>query len=323
MKLPGVFVIGAFGATNFGDDWLEGLLKKQFSNHHLCFLSNQVKPNHIYKWHLVSVFITIIRSKLIVVGPGSLFQALSSKRQNFYYISLIFLAKLCRKQIKVLGLGIEPMPTWITKSVLFSLRGIQDIYVRDQYSSQLLKVNHTPSKQVSDLALLEPLDRVGSIKTNTSLKRLGLCVTALVSSQLDSMIKDLDSMQDFKLAWVGYTSLNDQPIAKQLAKHFNVESILIAYPDWLDRPIDVDALISMRYHVCFWAYLAGIPFISLGKQEKLRDLSRSCKMIHLDRWYKEACHQLVDLCYDKNRSDVLIKRRDALKQICNKVTLSA
>ena len=133
------------------------------------------------------------------------------------------------------------------------------------------------------------------------------------------MFQDLYMNRDrVKLSWVGYASLGDKLVADQFAKQFKVECILICYPNWLDRPIDIDVLISMRYHLCLWAYLANIPFVSLGNQEKLRDFARFCNMSHLDIWEEGISNQLFELCYDEKRSNVLKKNRDILIQYFNK-----
>lgn len=144
MKLT---VSGYYGYNNIGDEAiLESLImgfSKLDSKIQLVFLSNNPKQtNSIHNTKAIPrnrVFWSLLTSKGFISGGGGLLQDKTSSKSLWYYLSLIFLAKLLGKKTFIFAQGIGPIKSRFNKFLLkLALKGCSLITVRDKGSFNYL-----------------------------------------------------------------------------------------------------------------------------------------------------------------------------------------
>jgi exopolysaccharide biosynthesis WecB/TagA/CpsF family protein len=105
---PTIFCIGYYGHSNLGDEVSLGVLKSwmnEIAPHHEVITS--LSPRTIKK--LLLNYLYLFRAELIVFGNGNLFQSLTSKKSFYFYLSLLFVARICCKPLIALSQGIGPL----------------------------------------------------------------------------------------------------------------------------------------------------------------------------------------------------------------------
>ncbi len=139
MKLT---ISGYYGFNNIGDEAILESIIMGFSkldpNIKLVFLSN----NPEQRAEAISrnrFFWSLLTSKGFISGGGGLLQDKTSSKSLWYYLSLIFLAKLLGKKTFIFAQGIGPIKFKINKFLLkLVLNGCSLITVRDKVSFNYL-----------------------------------------------------------------------------------------------------------------------------------------------------------------------------------------
>ncbi|NWJ44286.1 MAG: polysaccharide pyruvyl transferase family protein [Chloroflexi bacterium] len=157
-----IFVLGAYGQNNIGDDALLEVFKEQLKDYNLIF--NSARPADTEKRFGVKAVPTYLsiprfarptafaRSQAIVFGGGSLLKEIegSTPRKIAYLIRIILLllaARIFGKKTFMLGVGMGPLHGKIYKKLsLFAANMTDLICVRDTASAKLLQELGVKSK---------------------------------------------------------------------------------------------------------------------------------------------------------------------------------
>lgn len=142
---------GYFGFDNSGDDAiLKSMvdnLKKTDEDFILTALSKDpektkrdYKINSVNRFSLKEVYKAMKETDCFIFGGGSLLQDITSNRSLYYYLGLLTLARLLKKQVFVFANGVGPIDSkfnrWLTKGVL---NKIDYITLRDKSSNMFTK----------------------------------------------------------------------------------------------------------------------------------------------------------------------------------------
>lgn len=157
-----VLVSGYIGFNNFGDELIFSILSSHLKSLDykvsvLCGDKKNTSKNYdvesFYYKNFSEIFKAILNCNILISGGGSLLQNKTSNFSLYYYLFIIFLAKLFGKKVIIFAQGIEPikgkLPTFLTRLVL---KLANNITLRDENSQKLLNSWGIKSQLVSDPA---------------------------------------------------------------------------------------------------------------------------------------------------------------------------
>lgn len=114
----------------------------------------------IHRFAFLKIFQAMAQTDLLLSGGGSLLQDVTSSRSLYYYLSILFLAKLLGKKVMLFAQGIGPIKSSLAKSITrFVCKKADLITVRDDGSLEELK-----SMGFSDQEVIVTSDAVFSLK---------------------------------------------------------------------------------------------------------------------------------------------------------------
>jgi len=137
-------ILGYFGFGNLGDDLLMLSASKKFPDaHFICGLKGSVLVDVsrlVWRHQWLRVFLSLVSSKKLIVGPGGVLQDQSSRLSLLYYCGFILLARCVGAKIEYFGLGMSPLKHQSSKILMnFCNRLVCKAVVRDQESSICLQ----------------------------------------------------------------------------------------------------------------------------------------------------------------------------------------
>ena len=278
-----IFLVGYYGFGNVGDELLlintKSIIREKVSDVKFmvlgpskdCYSEDFV----VLRWSMVSVFFAVWRAKSVVFGGGELFQDKSSRWSFYYYLSILILAKILKKKIIILGHGFGYLKKAHQKLLVFGLRNVDYLSVRDQFSYRRLV-----QMGVAAVNIVKAVD-------------LGFESTKFICSKQKSLAIGLSLRQDYlrycpnsffkalllmqkKLYLLSFQKKVDRNDLFLKQKGIDVAKVLFMETDHFLKPrlpVDFGLIISMRYHACVLAVLLGIPFIAILVNHKLRAIA--------------------------------------------------
>lgn len=158
--MKNVLVSGYIGFDNFGDEAIFYALSTHlkaygFNVSVLCTNKEKVREKYKVKTYNfkkpLQILKAILKNDILISGGGSLLQNKTSNFSLFYYLFIIFLAKIFSKKVIIFAQGFEPIfgafEQFVTKKIL---KTVDFISVRDENSKKLLKSWNIDSTLVSD-----------------------------------------------------------------------------------------------------------------------------------------------------------------------------
>ena len=170
-----ITISGYYGYGNLGDEAiLETLvtsIRERFDGAPLeiVVLSNDpagTESEHgvkaVDRWNPVTVMRTLKDSSILISGGGGLLQDRTSSLSLWYYLGLIYLARILSVPVYVFGQGIGPIDRKYNELLLRgAAAGIKGFLVRDERSEELLRSFGIDGDRIisgNDLAFLLSLD---------------------------------------------------------------------------------------------------------------------------------------------------------------------
>lgn len=296
-----VVISGYYGFRNSGDDSILSAmiadLKAACPNISITVLSkNPAETARIYKVNSIDrlSFIKIWRlfkdTKLLISGGGSLIQDVTSSKSLYYYLSVIWLAKLRRAKVMLYANGIGPVTK--NKNIKYvekTLKSVDYITLREQSSfSELKRFN------IGDVPCRITADPVFAATAITG-KRVD---DALIECGLNCndkffviTIRDWQALDpDFEAKIVTfakfvYDNYQIKPFVIPMQKHFD-KDISKKLASQLNIPHGIshnsfspkllmgiversEFVLGMRLHALIYAVRAGVPVIALDYDPKV------------------------------------------------------
>lgn len=150
MRKYDVCIGGYAGCGNIGDDailegYLGGLSAKERRRYTVVLSgrprwdSRRFGVGCVGRKNPFSVTACLLQSKVFVCGGGSLLQNATGNPSLFYYLGLLWLARLCRCKTRLMSSGIGPVRgRFAERLVIWTLKGCERIEVRDRVSERFL-----------------------------------------------------------------------------------------------------------------------------------------------------------------------------------------
>ena len=139
-----IAVSGYYGFDNFGDEAILNVLTKELkkNGHYVTvFSKNPAKTgfnlgvNSVYTFDFKNLIKTLKNADVLISGGGSLLQDATSLKSLFYYLFVIFIAQLFKKDVIIFAQGIGPINNILGKiCTKILLRKCKYITVRDEKS---------------------------------------------------------------------------------------------------------------------------------------------------------------------------------------------
>lgn len=289
-----ICLCGYYGFGNIGDDSIltssiERARRENFGD--IVVLSKSPKETEkivgvccASRHRFFSVILAIGRSKILVFGGGTLFQDGTSLRSMVYYSSLVFLARLLKKDVQLWANGLGPVNTRAGKWLLSkALSYASYIGLRDKSSKKLALSLDADEKRIvleSDLAFsLTPVsdEQIREVMNNLGVNDRERFAVFSISGRADdreySVIKrraESFLKEGIKIIFVGMYPKEDRSLSRKLCRE--VGGI---YIDDMDGRELVSLLryaemsVGMRLHLLIFSKAAGIPFEGVGKEPKI------------------------------------------------------
>ncbi len=334
-------VIGYHGFSNLGDEAILSVilkeLEKKYSREEITVFSENPEQtaadfsvNSVLRSSPFAVVKTLARSKILVVGGGTLLQADSSKRSLLYYFLVIKLARLFGNTVVFWSNGMARYRQSV-QPVVASLYGKNTIVtVRDEQSKNIIEslIGKKAEKySVKCYVTADPAfllgyaeeSRVKAIEEKLELKRYFVVAT-------NGCIKNKFSLKILASAVLlacekGYSPLvvvmqkkKDMACAKKLRElcQKNIPNIPIIAPSFSEASSLIaksEFVISQRLHALIFAAKASVPSIAFTDNDK-------CKIFAKESFGREYTVSLTDKPSDALNASLiaLIENREAIKK---------
>lgn len=326
-----IMISGYYGFNNAGDEAILSAMltsmRKLFSQAEYVVLSGAPRNTSvtydvksIHRFHLWK-FISVMRScNVLISGGGSLLQDVTSKRSLFYYLTLIFLAKLLGKPVMLYAQGVGPINSsfmkWLTSKVLAK---VDFITVRDQESYEFLQSLGLPIERMrvtADAVFMLPQVTLsdGKILFNRSglsgdMDVVGVAIRSWGNDKyLGALADALDILADEgkQIYIIPFQYPADMAVAKKLQGALRHSSKILdrvcSTEEMLSVIGNLSLLIGMRLHSLIFASVMKIPFVALEYDPKVKSFVKNlavCSAGNIDEITTEKIIQAVNSA--KNR----------------------
>lgn len=321
-SLKPIMISGYYGFGNCGDEAILMAMIQEFSKYipkdNIIVLSHKPEKTKslyqvesIYRLNPFSIVSRLKGSGAFISGGGGLLQDVSGKGFSvLYYLSLLFLARLCNVPTIVYGQGIGPIRNSINKKLLYwAFKTVNLIIVRDEQSKKFLEKIGILNKKIvvnADTAFLlkkkeipdkvkqkYALENLSSRKTNTS--SIGVVIRNChdIAKDYDKKIMELAKIADYlieryqaTLIFIPFQLDTDISIIKDIVKRMKFAKLKIIEeelsPDIMLSLISkLSILIGMRLHSIIFATITDIPFIAIDYDPKVKKFVHSLNLPEL------------------------------------------
>lgn len=299
-SVKNILISGYYGFDNAGDELVLGeiikALRREGDQFKITVLSAQPQATADKfgvmardRWKPGEILSSLLRTDLLISGGGSLLQDKTSKNGILYYLMIIFLGLLLRKEILILSQGIGPVDHKRNRRIMsFLLNRLTWIYVRDQDSliylekmgvRQEIKVSADPVFLL-EKASREERDQLWKKLDLDSKKKL----IAVSLRDWTNKEKFLQASKDFLLSF-------DRDIyqVRYLAFHKGEDDLLLEGMVNKDEIVSQDLqpeelawligqanfVLGMRLHSLILAGAQEVPFVSISYDPKVDALDRT------------------------------------------------
>lgn len=326
-----ILISGYYGSKNGGDEaMLAAMLEVMRElDSDLKFTVISLNPDYTRKRHNVdavkwlnvfSIIRKILSADLLISGGGSLLQNVTSRSSLYYYLGIIFLAKLFGCKVMLYAQGIGPIcgtvARWFMKCIV---NHVNLITVRDKGSLEelkRLKIFRPKIFCTADPVLAiksVPLEIGKKILSRHSLeshngKFIGVSVRRWhnwekCQSELAAAFNKLCAQIDAKIIFIPMQFPDDVKAAKSTAKLVKSSCTVIdeelTTAEVMSLVGCMDVLISIRLHALVFAGVMNVPMIGISYDPKIDRF--------LDSIDEKPLGTLDDVTADKIFDEVLKK----------------
>ncbi len=309
----------------------------------LNFTVISLNPGYTKKRHNVdavgwldifSIIKKILKADLLISGGGSLLQNVTSCRSLYYYLGIIFLAKLFGCKVMLYAQGIGPIrgafPSWLMKVIL---NRVNLITVRDRGSlDELRRLKITVPKI---FCTADPVLALNPVPLNFGKKILELHAVNIesapkigvavrhwidwdkcrneIAAALDMLVEKISA----QIIFIPMHFPEDVKAAKSIVEIMKNPCTLIEEELLTAESLSLigclDVLISIRLHALIFAGVMGIPMLGISYDPKIGRF--------LDSINEKPLGNLQDVTADKIFAET-VKRLEANKTFHNRSQLA-
>lgn len=296
-----ILVSGWVGAANIGDELIFSALAKKLRKRGVHVQVMSTKPDAtlllhdveaVDRYNLPDVFRAIARSDGVILGPGGLLQDETSIWNLPAHLHRIVGAKLARKPILGIGLGVGPLRSKTSRLLIRAVLGSTPITVRDKESAALATRSGIADVTVTadlayglDLPRAEPIDRIvasfrpfsgtGGITTarRSDLRSLTPDDRVIATA---SALDELSRRTSLPVHLLAFEAERDVRYHDLIADAM-ATSVTTAEADIgsvLDEVARSRLVVAMRYHAVVSAIMAARPAVIIAYSPKVRGAAK-------------------------------------------------
>ena len=295
-----IAISGYYGFDNLGDEavlfsMLQSL-RREIPGLEITVLSNNPSATSreygveaVNRWNTRQVADALLRSELLLSGGGSLLQDVTGGKSLFYYLGVIWLARLLRRPVMYYAQGIGPVNTPAGRRLVgMTTQGVRAVTVRDGESlidlramgvQRAVEVTADPvlGLHPGDISLAEGagiLARYGIISGSPV---VGIAVRPIPgrSTWETRLVQTCDNLARLGMQVVfipmhtpGDLVLSQKLGAAMLEPHVIIDEKLNV-SQMLSLVGNLDLLIGMRLHALIFAAINGVPPLGIVYDPKV------------------------------------------------------
>lgn len=353
-----IMISGYYGFNNTGDEAVLTSMVRAFKEKipqiKIVVLSqNPLQTSQAYqvkalnRLHLISILNCLRDTNLFISGGGGLLQDTTGKGWSIlYYLGLILGAKIVKVPVMIYAQGVGPANKRINKKLIkWILNKVDLITVRDNPSKELLEnlgvvnpsiyVNSDPSfllrrKDTTDIMYKYPHLRELIYSNNSTV--IGISVREYNENRKDlrgifaKVADDLIENYKAKIIFFPFKFDEDVHISEEifsLMKNKNQANILksrLEPEELLSLLSRLSLMVGVRLHSIIFSTIAGIPFIALNYDPKVKNFVESLGLSELllelnDTSFKNFKEKVKYIRENKNKiKEILSKKVKILEE---------
>ena len=298
--MKNILISGYYGSKNGGDEAiLSSMLEVMREiDGDLKFTVISLNPEYTKKRHNVdavrwldifSIIRKSISADLLISGGGSLLQNVTSYSSLYYYLGIIFIAKIFGCKVMLYGQGIGPIRGWLARLMMkWILNRVDLITVRDKGSLEelnRLKISRPKIFCTADPVLAikpVPLNLGKKILARHSLSKnkkfIGVSVRRWSNwdnckNSLADALNKISAQIDAEIIFLPMQFPEDIKAAKSVAALMKNSCTIIddelSTAEILSLVGNMDVLIGIRLHGLVFAGIMGVPLIGISYDPKI------------------------------------------------------
>lgn len=295
MAMKKIVVSGYFGFDNSGDDAILKAMVEDFKklNREIkmtALSNNPEKTKEVYgidavnRFSLPELYHALKESDLLLSGGGSLLQDITSTRSIIYYLSVIILAKILRKDVYVYANGIGPIDKKINRILTkWVLNKVSYVTLRDELSYKFVRDLGVVNKNI--LVTADPVftlkaaedERVEEILRDEGIaitnKTLGFCIRDYKNDESikEKFAKTIDYLIEsgYDILLVPFHNPRDNVYSREVAeKCKHREKVMLIEKSYSAGELmgifkKLKLLLAMRLHSLVYAASVNLPMVGI------------------------------------------------------------
>jgi polysaccharide pyruvyl transferase CsaB len=308
-----VVISGYYGFSNIGDEAvlkaiIQGLRKHDpgtiitvlSATPHLT--RNVYNIDSIYRYDWGGIIRKLTEADLFISGGGTLLQNITSRLSLFYYLVLIFLAKLLGKKVMILAQGFGPIRGAFSKLAAKAILNITDlITLRDNDS--LVQIRKIGMRRHDLYITADPVWMLRSATSSSEekfpnllrAKREGKLIIGIslrsapkrgkhplferFCQTLAKGLNQLHKEHPLYPVFLLFQCAEDMPVTSKVVSLISMNSEVVSRACTPDEMMNLiahcDLLIGMRLHSLIFAAIDGLPMLGLSYDPKVEAFMKS------------------------------------------------
>ncbi|MCF8020102.1 MAG: polysaccharide pyruvyl transferase CsaB [Vallitaleaceae bacterium] len=295
-----ILISGYYGYFNSGDDAILTSICKDIREisleHEITILSNNPPSTRleygvaaVEKFNFIKVIKAIIKSDIVLMGGGSLLQDETSNRSLYYYLFILWFAKISRKKIMLYANGIGPIGhrfnRFLTKLVV---NQVDIITLRERMSQSELKHMGIDRPEIYVTAdpvfSFPPLDvHIDEILKEAHIEKDDKLVGVLFrewknshhcSRKIAEICDYLSTSYGAKIILIPMKHPADLVTCEAISSYMENEAVILRHKYDAKTLIEImgemTLVLSMRLHALLYAALKDVPMIGFSYSHKVR-----------------------------------------------------
>ncbi len=319
-----LLISGYYGFNNIGDESILRAVVDNLTAHlqgiEITVLSQDpasTKEKYgvqaVNRKSMVEIIKALKKCDILISGGGSLLQDVTSKRSIFYYLFIMWAAKLFGKKVLIYSQGIGPINSAFNRKITYrTLNKTDGIVVRDDASKELLVEIGIPNdkivvtadpvlriKPVSLEAGKKILEKEGFVK-NPEKITVGFAIrerkvdSKFVDQMCISMNRLIEEYQ-VEIVLIPFHYSEDMGVVDEIEKRLENRVSVIRHKYLTDEMLSIignmDFLVGVRLHALIHAAIMEIPMIAISYDPKINSFMHSiglramCSIYDFDNEY--------------------------------------
>ena len=317
-----IFLCGYYGFKNIGDEALvETLyntikeinpkLKIDALSYNIKYTENINGLGGFSRGSIFKLILKILDSDCIIFGGGSILQDVTSSKSLLYYLGIIFIAKIFKKPVALIGNGFGPVNKSLNKKMVRALLNKVDyISIRDK--NAVLRLQSLGIKTKIELSAdvtfmidgwknenLEIIFERENIPFNEN--TVGISIRNWKNkeryiSEISNFAQHL-LKEGYQVLFLPMQFPIDVEISREVAESLNGE-VYILEKEYTPKEMikiisEMHIVVAMRLHALIFSTIAKVPAIAIEYDPKIKSFSEESEIINSGSIESIKCDDLI------------------------------